>query len=366
MAKPEMNLTSWLQKARTWPRNYWRRGLWQKIALAFWAVIIMFTAVTYGIAQWYIASERDKPMVFGTSFIPYYAENLGVNPEETLDALLGIGVRQFRFVSYWNDMEREPGNYDFSRLDWQFKKAEAAEAKVSLSIGLRQPRWPECHTPEWAKNKPQSEWQPQLEKFMTAVILRYKDSPSLESYQLENEYFLKGFGECTNFDRGRLISEFNLVKRLDPKHPIIISRSNNAQGIPVNEPKPDIYAISIYKRVWDAGVTKRYMEYPFPGWYYGFLAGAQKMNDGRNMIIHELQAEAWAPNYQSISQISLEEQNKSLDADRLEDRFGYARATGMREAYLWGSEYWYYRYKVLHDPSLWNVAKKEFGGQSSH
>jgi len=26
----------------------------------------------------------------------------------------------------------------------------------------------------------------------------------------------------------------------------------------------------------------------------------------------------------------------------------------------WGAEYWYYRLKVLHDSSLWNVAQQEF------
>jgi len=38
----------------------------------------------------------------------------------------------------------------------------------------------------------------------------------------------------------------------------------------------------------------------------------------------------------------------------------FAEGTGMREVYLWGAEYWYYRKVKLHDPSLWNVAKEEF------
>ena len=366
MPKPESNLTSWLSRIAKWPLGYWRKGAWQMLVVVFWLVIILAGLFMYSISRWYAASVNDKPLIVGTSFIPQYAEYLGVEPQETMDSLIDIGVRHFRLVSYWNDIESQQGTYDFSRLDWQFKKAEAAQAKVSLSIGLRQPRWPECHTPEWAKDKPQDDWQPQLEKFIAAVVERYKDSPSLATYQLENEYFLKGFGECSNYDRGRLISEYNLVKSLDTKHPVIISRSNNAQGIPVNEPKPDVYAISIYKRVWDAGVTKRYMEYPFPAWYYGFLGGWQKLHDGREMIIHELQAEAWAPNYQTLKDINLEEQNKSLDAKRLENRFDYGKATGMREMYLWGSEYWYYRYKVLDDPSLWNVAKKEFSAQANN
>lgn len=314
----------------------------------------------YGIAQWYIHTEASKPLQLGVSFIPDYATYLGVDPQQTMDSLIGIGVKHFRLVSYWSDIEPTPGHYDFSQLDWQFRKAEAAHATITLSIGLRQPRWPECHMPDWASGEPVSQWQPQLEQVMQAVINRYKTSPSLDSYQLENEYFLHGFGTCTNFDRQRLVDEFNLVKKLDSRHPVIISRSNNAIGIPVGPPKPDEYGVSVYKRVWDAGITHRYLEYPFPAWYYAFLAGLQKIHDGRDMIIHEMQAEAWAPNGKQLPQISLAEQNKSLDAKRLRDRFQYGKATGMREIDMWGGEYWYYRMVKLHDPSLWNVAQQEF------
>lgn len=345
------------------PGRYWKKGWPQKITLIFGVVVLIVIGCMYGIARWYIASESDKPLVMGTSFIPAYAESLGLDPQQTMDALIhDLGVRHFRLVSYWDELEPAPGRYDFSLLDWQFKKAEAAHAKVSLSLGLRQPRWPECHMPGWAADEPESTWQPQLEQFMAAVVNRYKNSPALDSYQVENEYFLKGFGECTNFDRSRLVSEYNLVKRLDASHKIIINRSNNALGWPVGAPTPDEYGISIYKRVWSP-VIGRYMEYPFPAWFYGFVAGWEKLMTGRDLMIHELQAETWPPNYQSIQQTPLAEQNKSFDAQRFKSRVAFGKATGMKETYLWGSEYWYYRKQVLHDPSLWNVARQTFTDQ---
>jgi hypothetical protein len=204
-------------------------------------------------------------------------------------------------------------------------------------------------------------WEPQLKTFMAAVVARYKNSPSLDSYQVENEYFLQGFGICTNFDRQRLVDEFNLVKKADPFHTIIIARSNNALGIPLGAPQPDEFGITVYKRVWDGNLTHRYLEYPFPAWYYAFVAGVQKIVTGRDMVIHELQAEAWPPHGQSIKATSLDEQNKSLNAERLKDRFAYGKATGMRTIDLWGGEYWYSRMIILHDPSLWNVGRQSFG-----
>jgi glycosyl hydrolase family 42 (putative beta-galactosidase) len=317
----------------------------------------------FGIARWYIWSGRNVPYTMGVTFVPDYASYLGVNPEQTMDALINdLHVKHFRLVSYWSDVEPSPGKYDFSQLDWEFQKADAAHAKITLSIGLRQPRWPECHPPSWVNTSaPDSQWQSELEQYMSAVINRYKNNPALQSYQLENEYFLQGFGTCTNFDRTRLVSEFNLVRSLDPNHTIIINRSNNALGTPIGQPTPDTFGISIYRRVWDEGLhTHRYIEYPFPSWYYAFLAGVQKITTGKDMVIDEFQAEPWTPHGQSILSTSLTEQNKSFNAQRFMQSFAYAKGTGMRTVYFWGAEYWYYRLTVLHDPSVWNVAKQNF------
>lgn len=343
--------------------NYKRQSRWIRIWLAAAAVIALLLTGMYGFSRWYAYTQASKPLVIGTSFIPAYAESFGLDAKDTMDALIGdLGIRQFRLVSYWNQLEPEEGRYDFSLLDWQFQKAEASGSKVTLSLGLRQPRWPECHMPDWAKDMPESQWQPKLEAFMAATVNRYKDSPALQSYQVENEFFLMGFGICTNHNRERLISEYNLVKKLDPHHKIIIARSNNGQGWPIGEPTPDEFGISIYKRVWDAKLTKRYLEYPFPAWYYGSLAGWQKLMTGRDMMIHELQAEAWPPNHQSIQDTPLAEQNKSFNAQIFKKRITYGKDTGMREIYLWGSEYWYYRKEKLNDSSLWDVAKDEYRG----
>lgn len=326
------------------------------------AVVLVSVGSMYAVAQWYIIRHADKPLQLGVSFIPRYAEGYGLDAKQTMQAMIDeLGVKRFRLVSYWEDIEKTPGNYDFSQLDWQFKKAEDAGAQISLAIGLRQPRWPECHAPEWAKvhSDPEHIWLPKLKEVIRRTIERYKDSPALESYQLENEYFLKVFGICSNFNRDRLVDEYNYVKSLDPNTTLLVSRSNNAIGLPIGKPTPDLFGVSVYKRVWDKTLTKRYFEYPFPAWFYGFLAGAGEILTGKDMIIHELQAEPWAP-YGPMTIVPTEELNKSLDATRLKGRFDYGRGTGIRTIDLWGAEYWYYQKIIRHNSSLWDVAKQEF------
>lgn len=339
------------------PRGIWRSASWKWRVLFFIiGIFLILNFLMISIWGWYGWRHRNEPTVVGATFISSYANYFGLEPQETLDAMINdLGVKHLRLVSYWDHAEHIKDNYDFSELDWQFKMAEENGAKVSLAIGLRQPRWPECHMPDWATNMPKAQWQAELEDYMRVVIARYKDSPALESYQLENEFFLKAFGLCIDHDRERLVREYDLVKSLDSEHPIIVSRSNNAVGWPVYDPTPDEYAVSVYKRVYDKTFSKKYFEYPFPSSFYGMLAGISEITKGRNLFIHELQAEAWGS--KDIIELSIEEQNKTMDAQKLSERIDYGLQTGMKRVDLWGPEYWYWRKTKMNDDSLWEAAK---------
>lgn len=340
---------------------FWKRGLISKIVLIIIAAVFVFVLAMYSVAQWYIYTHKDQPLVVGVTFIPSYARHFDLDEKETLRAMIDdLGIKQFRLVSYWNVGEPTPGDYDFSELDWQFDMIEQAGGSVSLAIGLRQPRWPECHMPAWAEKMPKEQWSRELKEYMGVTIDRYKDREVLKSYQLENEFFLTVFGICPDHSRERLVDEYNFVKSLDPNRELIISRSNNGIGLPVGDPQPDKSAVSVYKRVWDKTATKRYFEYPFPAWFYASLAGGGKILNGNDMIIHELQTEAWLPEEFQMNDINdIPEQEKSLNAERLKDRIQYGEATGMREMYLWGVEWWYWQKVTADKPDLWNTAKTE-------
>jgi hypothetical protein len=307
------------------------------------------------IALKYQISSGSGPVRFGVTFSKKRAEEFGLDPKETLNALLqDLKLKDLRLVSYWSEHQKtDSPNYDFTELDWQFEEANKFGAKVSLSIGLRQPRWPECHAPQWASSIPKEQWYPKLKNYISAVVKRYKNNPALKSWQLENEYFLDVFGECPDFSRDRLVEEFNLVKAEDPNHPVIISRSNNLVGLSVNDPKPDIDAISVYRKVYNP--TLGYIAYPIPPWYYSFLAEAQKNIDGRPTIVHEFQLEPWLKSGQ-LQDSTLADQNITMSQKDVELNLEYAKRIGIKEVYLWGGEWWYWRLKKG-DPSIWDTVR---------
>ncbi len=354
-----------IARGKAWLRRTWRAGLWQKAAILLTAAVFLFITFMYSFAQFYFFKHRNTPVQLGATFIPDYARSFDLDPEQTMNAMINdLGIKRFRLVSYWENGEAERGKYDFSFLDWQMDKAHAAGAKVSLAIGLRQPRWPECHWPGWAQELPMSEWQPLLMDYIQATVERYREHPALESWQLENEFFLKAFGECPDFTRERLVDEYKLVKSLDMEHPVVISMSNNAIGTPLYAPTPDEWAISIYKRVWDKTLTKRYFEYPIPAWYYAFRAGFTEATRGRNVFAHELQAESWLPDGYDMRTAPIEEHYKSMNPERLAHRFEYGVATGMKKIDLWGVEWWYFMKEKRGAPELWNVAKEKYAKYS--
>jgi len=125
-------------------------------------------------------------------------------------------------MSYWDIHEPEHGIYSFRELDKQLNLAAEYNASVSLCLGRRQPRWPECHMPNWAHTLSKAEWYDALFRYIELVVVRYKSHTALASWQLENEALMKRFGHCPDgdFSRARLRKEMRIIKALDDNHPI--------------------------------------------------------------------------------------------------------------------------------------------------
>ena len=97
---------------------------------------------------------------FGVTFSKKYALEMGLDWRAAYLAVLDdLKVKHLRIPAYWDEIESEEGKLNFSDLDWQLAEAERREAWVVLSIGYRLPRWPECHIPDWAKDKPRADFE---------------------------------------------------------------------------------------------------------------------------------------------------------------------------------------------------------------
>ncbi len=337
----------------------WRnRLIIQRLIIIVLVLYLLIYAQGIVVAHWYINKHKSEPLNLGVTFSSEYANYLGLDPKETFQALRDdMGFKRFRLVSFWNEVEPQKGVYDFSDIDWQLKMIGEVGGTATVSIGLRQPRWPECHFAPWATGEPTAQRNADVDNYIVKTVEHLKNSKLVTSYQLENEYLLNFFGACPPADRNQLISEYNLVKKIDPTRPILLSLANNYIGIPLGQPRPDEFAISVYTRVWDSLFTHRYAQYPFKPNYFAYRAGLTEIFTGRKSMLHELQVEPWMPNGFNLRTTSIAEQNKSMDAKRAAGRVQYGIDTGFRDIDLWGGEWWYWRKTKLDDPSVWQAVK---------
>lgn len=327
------------------------RTRWFRIACVPLVLTILWFAADWGGNALFPVRQDYN---FGTSFSIKRSTGFGLDWKVNFTALLDdLKIRQFRLMSYWDLGEPTPGHYDFRDLDWQVSEAAKRGASVSLSIGLRQPRWPECYQPTWADAISQTERNTTLERYITAVIKHYEHNSTIQSWQLENEALNSSFGTCGPVDRTFLRHEASLVKGLTTK-PLIMSLSDQ-YGYPLNAPIPDVFGFSIYRIVYDG--RGFYINFSTPLWYHRLRAAILTAIWHKPVIVHELQLEPWGP--ADIPKLSVDEQNKSMSIDQIHSNIRFARQLGTDDVYTWGSEWWYWRKEKLHDPSVWNAVREE-------
>ncbi len=292
---------------------------------------------------------RNKPRVtivdpelFGVSFSLKQCREFKLDQKDALTFLIQkMGFRRFRLMSYWDEHEKTRGNHDFSLLDEQIQLIEKSGGVITLCLGARQPRWPENHWPDWAWKLDRVERSVELLKYVAVVVNRYKDLPTVISWQLENEALLKSFGERSEVIRKRLRSEYLQIKTIDKTRPVIMTTSTS-WGIPLRKPIPDTIGFSYYVTLFNEKLNRYTSAFHF-AWLQRFKAFVLKMGFSRTSFIHELQAEPWGP--KAIWEMPISEQNKSMSVEQLEKNITLAKKTKLYPIDLWGGEWWYWRFK---------------------
>jgi hypothetical protein len=295
-------------------------------------------------------------MNLGASLSIKACRQFGLDPAEVLRAAMeDLGMKRFRLMSYWDELEPNRGSYDFSSLDTQLDLiAQDPSAEVSLCLGLRQPRWPECHPPEWAKQLTSEELSQQVRAFNQTVIERYEPyfDTTITSLQLENEAYNTGIGECLDVSKKRIRAELKDIKDSALSIPVIQTTSNS-WTLPLHKPRPDIVGFSIYLYQFQNGKKSRWH---LPASLYRLRAFIARRLLRMDVFCHELQAEPWGP--RSTEVLSPDEQLALMDARRIQDHVAFARRAGFHVIDLWGLEWWYWLKQTHARDQEWQTVKK--------
>ncbi|MCU0679736.1 MAG: beta-galactosidase [Planctomycetes bacterium] len=326
--------------------------------------IIIFSILIISVTIWLLKTSHPYPRVkdiksdpsfWGVTFSTKFSEELGLNWQEAYLAILDdLKVKDIRIPVYWDEIETQQNKFDFSDYDFILNEGAKRQAKFTIAIGRRLPRWPECHSPEWLKEIKQDEVQKATLKMLETVVERYKSRPEIIYWQVENEPLLDLFGECPDSDPAWLREEVSLVRKLDDRE-IIISGSGELSSWQEEGRIGDIFGTTMYRVVYNSAFG--YIRYPWPATFYSLKAKMAHI-EPQNRIVAELQAEPWVPNGK-MSEMSNKEADRSMSLEQFKSNLQFAQNVGFSRVSLWGVEWWYFKLKQG-DSSFWYEAKKLF------
>lgn len=329
-------------------KKTWKTLLYSLIGLV---VVCLFTVILF--AQ----KEKPEEIIYGMSFNTMYARELGLDWQETYDAIIDdLGVRHLRLAAHWPMVEPASNIYNFTELDYQIKKAESVGAEVVLAVGRRLPRWPECHVPDWARKLSTEERNSAQLSMVREVVERYKNSPAVVTWQVENEPFLEvfAFEHCGELDTELLDREIALVRELDDTRPILVTDSGNLGTWRGAYSRGDMFGTSVYVHFWNPELGQ--FRTVLPPWVYRVKDNLMGVLYGEKpTVLIELSAEPWL--LEPITNVPIEVQFTRMNLEKFEDILEYAEATHFEEQYLWGAEWWYWL-ELKGYPQMWERGKK--------
>ncbi len=321
-------------------------------------VLLVIILLVLAAAIFYLyVPPMAKNITYGVVFSQKHSYNMGLDWRQNYSVLLDdLGVKQIKLAVHWDIIEPNDAEYDFSDLDWQLEQARRHNAKIMLAVGMKTPRWPECHLPEWAKSLNKDVQQEKILQMLETVVRRYGGNSEIVSWHIENEPLFR-FGECPWVDEEFLKKEVAQVRSLDAqKRPVIISDSGEGSMWFRAARIADIVGVTMYRRVY-FHEFKVYVTYPIPPAFYWIKSKLVEIIFHKPVICVELQAEPWAAN-----QIydGGDGDAKTMDIGQFRRNVKFAQNTGFGTIYLWGNEWWYWMKTKHNQPEFWEEAKKIF------
>jgi hypothetical protein len=316
----------------------------------------------------------------GISFRPLQAADLGLDPDDSLRALLTYPFHLIRLAAYWNRLEPGPGRFEPGELDRMLGAAERAGKQVILCVGpVKAFGYPEFFVPPHHLDPPLREGalvtpgenRRLLEAataFVTRVVERYRDRDAIIAWQVEHEAVDPlGVEHSWRLSEAFVRAEVDAVRAADPARPVLMNgflptsvpvalqqrwrTRDQGDSLAVAQRLADIVGVDFYPRhaLASTGPLTLYLD--------GSRARRQQRRRerlldgavaaGRRLMIAEGQAEPWEavttpPSPAGRAMYSCRPE------DLIETYSQCMRWTDRRQfvldAYLfWGAEYWLLR-----------------------
>jgi len=300
----------------------------------------------------------------GTTFDIDYAQSLSLEPKDTLQRIIDLGLSPIRIGIKWNSVEQKQDEYQWERYDSVIQQLADNDVQTILTVGIKSPRWPEYYIPTWVDWKSSLGIFPFLRHklvdkqrivrnvlfpFLQKVINRYKGYRSIILLQVENEPFFRFGPDRISISNELLNDELNYIRKVSNR-PILLT----TQGLPTTglfaeyvknrnrhkkrlAGKTDVIGLNVFQALQGKDIFGRRKIFQSSERAWGYLGQwVEKINSlGKECIITELQAEPWESNIDYTDPYA----HKTCNPDIVKNTLERIVAMNVKTVLLWGTEF---------------------------
>jgi len=294
---------------------------------------------------------------YGITWSMPYAQSLGIDGWKGFErAMKELNPAHVRIMAYWSEIEKERGTYDFTELDYQVNTAERYGVPVTIAMGERLPRWPECWLPDWSMTLMDDERHEAQMAYLKAVYEHEKDHMGIAGWQIENEPLLSSFQSCPGMTKDLVIRELRYVREQEKmrvrSRPVGTTDSGELSTWLHFPGETDQLGVSVYRVVTNPLFgTVRWL---LPADFYAMKAFFVHPWTG-TIYVSEMQMEPWSD--QALTKTPIMDQMKQFPVNRMNVNLDYASRLEMPAVDFWGAEWWLWMEEKQNHPEYWQAAK---------
>lgn len=301
-------------------------------------------------ATWFALARQQWQPTLGITYSDSYAEYLDL-PVDAYDRILDdLAPQHIRLPVEWDRIEMQAGERDFSLPKARLDTALARNIPVTLAVGLKVPRYPECHIPSWTTALDEAAFEQALFAYLDDAVRTLGTHPAVTAIQIENEPWFP-FGECPPPDADRFAREVALARSIVPQKPMQTTVSGEQDLWLLRTSDVDRIGASVYRMAWSPTIGPAVFFYP-PRFYVYQIMMARLM--GVDVTFSEVQTEPWIAKPWQI------DDSRRYTATDLRTTMLFARLIGVRKMDLWGVEWWYHGKQQGWGDAVWQEAIQTF------
>lgn len=312
------------------------------------------------------------PVRVGVSFSPQRARALGLDYQLAFRRLEAMHFGLIRLSAYWSEIDAA----GYGDLDWLMAEAKRNHQPVALSVGMKGLGWPEffiptAALPEGGIGAGHDAAAPEVVRqaallFVDQTVRRYRDSPMLLAWQVENEPFNRAGPNRWWIDAKFVSEEMDAVRLLDHHNrPVILNafshfnlvfdQASNRDGLDLPRllgfegdtaekdslallHRGDVLGLDVYTAIGYRFLGQDHLSRADGDWPDRLDALRQAVQrQGKQAWISEAQAEPWEATTDTYTD------PRSTSPAAIRRLFLDLKDAGFGTILLWGSEYWLWR-----------------------